>query len=250
MSVERKPFGLLASGEECSLFILKSDDITVTLSDYGATLVSILLPDGRGGCDDVLLGASTLSGYAAKHPFFGVTVGRYANRIAGGRFSLGGKAYSLAVNDGQNHLHGGLKGFNAFVWKAEASEGKLGCGREIHENQPRRRGRLSRPIDRRREFHARKRRGALHFLYGAHRRRNRGQPHEPCLFQSKGRGERHDTRSRALPGMLIVPSCRFRTHPDGGARRRRRRTLRFQEGQAHRQGHRGGGRLRPLLRHR
>jgi aldose 1-epimerase len=127
MSIERKPFGLLASGEECSLFILKSDDIAVTLSDYGATLVSILLPDGRGGRDDVLLGASTLSGYAAKHPFFGVTVGRYANRIAKGRFTLGGKTYALAVNDGQNHLHGGLKGFNTFVWKAEASEGNSGA---------------------------------------------------------------------------------------------------------------------------
>jgi aldose 1-epimerase len=126
MSIERKPFGMLANGEETSLFVLKTDDIIATLCDYGATLVSILLPDGKGGMDDVLLGCSTLSGYAAKHPFFGVTVGRFANRIEGSRFSLGNKEYPLFANDGVNHLHGGHKGFNTFVWKAEASEAASG----------------------------------------------------------------------------------------------------------------------------
>jgi aldose 1-epimerase len=126
MSIERKPFGTLASGEEPSLFILRAGDIAVSLSDYGATLVSVLLPDGRGGKDDIILGCSTLGGYAAKHPYFGATVGRYANRIGGGRFSLGGKTYRLAANNGSNHLHGGLKGFSSFVWKAEASEGAKG----------------------------------------------------------------------------------------------------------------------------
>lgn len=126
MSIEKKAFGLLASGEETSLFILKAGGFAVTLSDYGATLVSILMPDGRGGADDILLGCSTLGGYTSKHPFFGVTVGRYANRIGGSRFSLGGKEYHLAANDGVNHLHGGLKGFNTFVWKAEAFDGTKG----------------------------------------------------------------------------------------------------------------------------
>lgn len=123
MSVEKKSFGLLASGEEAHLFIIKNGDIAVTLSDYGATLVSILLPDGRGGSDDVLLGCSTLGGYTGKQPFFGATVGRYANRIGGARFKLGGKDYQLAKNDGANHLHGGTKGFNTYVWKAEPSLG-------------------------------------------------------------------------------------------------------------------------------
>ena len=136
MSIERKPFGLLANGEEAQLFIIKSGELIVTLSDYGATLVSILLPDGRGGFDDILLGCSTLSGYAAKHPFFGVTVGRYANRIGGSRFSLGGKDYPLAANDGINHLHGGLKGFNTFVWKAEPSEGPLGSAVKFSRTSP------------------------------------------------------------------------------------------------------------------
>jgi len=126
MSIEKKPFGLLASGEEAQLFILKSGDFVVTLTDYGATLVSFLVPDGRGGRDDILLGCSTLSGYLAKNPYFGATVGRYANRIGKSRFELGGKEYRLAANDGANHLHGGLKGFNTYVWAAETSEGRKG----------------------------------------------------------------------------------------------------------------------------
>jgi len=126
MSIEKKSFGTLADGSEVSLFVLKAGVVTATLTDYGATLVSILLPNGRRGHVDILLGASTLGGYTAKHPFFGVTVGRFANRIAGSRFSLGGKEYPLFANDGKNHLHGGLKGFNTFVWSATASEGPKG----------------------------------------------------------------------------------------------------------------------------
>ncbi len=136
MSIEKKNFGLLAGGEEASLFIIKSGEITATFSDYGATLVSILLPDGRGGADDVLLGCSTLGGYAAKHPFFGVTVGRFANRIGGSRFSLGGREYPLAANDGVNHLHGGRKGFNTFVWKSEPSDGPKGPALRFSRTSP------------------------------------------------------------------------------------------------------------------
>jgi aldose 1-epimerase len=136
MSIETKTFGLLASGEEARLFILKEGEVAVTLSDYGATLVSILLPDGRGGSDDVLLGCSTLAGYAGKHPFFGVTVGRYANRIGGARFSLGGKEYLLAKNDGENHLHGGTKGFNTYMWKAQASKTRSGSAVRFTRTSP------------------------------------------------------------------------------------------------------------------
>jgi aldose 1-epimerase len=136
MSIERKSFGLLSDGEEASLFIVRAGEMAITLCDYGATLVSILLPDGRGGKVDVLLGCSTLDGYAGKHPFFGVTVGRYANRIAGSKFSLGGKEYLLAANDGINHLHGGLKGFNTFIWKAEPSEGTKGSSIRFTRTSP------------------------------------------------------------------------------------------------------------------
>jgi Galactose mutarotase and related enzymes len=137
MSVQKKFFGTLATGEEASLFILKEGEISVTLTDYGATLVSVLLPDGRGGYDDVLLGCSTLGGYTGKHPFFGVTVGRYANRIGGARFSLNGKDYQLAKNDGGvNHLHGGTKGFNTFVWKAETARVRSGSAVRFTRTSP------------------------------------------------------------------------------------------------------------------
>jgi aldose 1-epimerase len=136
MSIERKTFGLLANGEEAQLFILKAGEFTATLTDYGAALVSILLPAGKGAFDDILLGCSTLSGYTAKHPFYGVTAGRFANRIAAGRFSLSGKEYSLATNDGANHLHGGAKGFNTYVWRSESSEGPKGAGVKFSRTSP------------------------------------------------------------------------------------------------------------------
>ena len=136
MSIEKKTFGILADGNEASLFILRAGEITVTLTDYGATLVSVLLPDGRRGQVDILLGASTLGGYAAKNPFFGATVGRYANRIGGSRFSLGGKEYLLSPNDGKNQLHGGLKGFNTYIWKAETSESSKGPALRFSRTSP------------------------------------------------------------------------------------------------------------------
>jgi len=136
MSIERKSFGILANGDEARLFIVKEGELTVTLTDYGAALVSILLPAGKGSCDDVLLGCSTLSGYTAKHPYYGVTAGRFANRIAGGRFSLSGKNFSLATNDGANHLHGGIKGFNTYAWKAETSEGPKGSAVKFSRTSP------------------------------------------------------------------------------------------------------------------
>lgn len=124
MSVKRKAFGMLASGEEAQLFILEAGEFRATLSDYGATLISFFIPKGKGGYDDVLLGTSTLAGLTSKHPFFGVTVGRYANRIGKAEFTLNGKHYPLAKNDGENHLHGGLHGFNTYLWDAKTFSSK------------------------------------------------------------------------------------------------------------------------------
>jgi aldose 1-epimerase len=86
---------------------------------YGATLVSLRLPDRDGRFDDVLLGFDDLAGYLGTHPYFGVIVGRYANRIAGGEFTLDGETYTLARNNNGNSLHGGLKGFDKVLWKGE-----------------------------------------------------------------------------------------------------------------------------------
>jgi aldose 1-epimerase len=136
MSVERKNFGLLATGEEVSLFALEAGGMRATFSDYGATLLSLLLPDGRGSLVDILLGSSTLAGLTVNKPYFGVTCGRFANRIGGSRFSLAGREYLLSANDGANHLHGGLKGFNTHVWKAEASEGSPGPSISFSRRSP------------------------------------------------------------------------------------------------------------------
>ncbi len=118
MSIEKKSFGTLGTGEEISLYILRAGAFTATFTDYGAILVSLLVPDRRGQVSDVTLGFSTLSGYAGKHPFFGATVGRYGNRIGSARFSLDSREYRLAANNGENHLHGGIKGFDKQIWNA------------------------------------------------------------------------------------------------------------------------------------
>lgn len=122
MKIKKRDFGTLSTGQTVSLFILKTDSLSVAVTDYGATLASVLVPCSRNVWDDVALGFSTLTGYTQEHPYLGATVGRYANRIAGGRFSLDGRAYALALNDGANHLHGGWKGFDKVVWNAEAWE--------------------------------------------------------------------------------------------------------------------------------
>jgi len=110
----------MSDGSEPRLFALDNGSMRVCVSEYGAIITSAAVPTGKGAVLDVLLGSSTLAGYSARHPYFGSTVGRYANRIGGARFALGGKEYRLAANNGKNSLHGGLKGFDRQCWKAEA----------------------------------------------------------------------------------------------------------------------------------
>ncbi|OHD75641.1 MAG: hypothetical protein A3J97_16055 [Spirochaetes bacterium RIFOXYC1_FULL_54_7] len=114
------PFGVLSDGSEPGLHLLDNGTMRVAISDYGAIITSVLVPSGQAEAVDVVLGPSALAGYAARHPYFGATVGRFANRIADGRFTLDGKEYKLAANNGMNHLHGGLKGFDRRMWAAEA----------------------------------------------------------------------------------------------------------------------------------
>jgi aldose 1-epimerase len=89
---------------------------------YGAIIVSLRVPDRDGRLDDVVLGHDDLEGYLSKPAYFGALVGRYGNRIAGGRFTLDGRTYTLATNNGPNHLHGGVRGFDKQLWKAEPFE--------------------------------------------------------------------------------------------------------------------------------
>src|SRR5262245_43278626 len=119
LNVESKPFGKTKDGQEVNVFTLtNSRGVKVRMIDYGATVISVETPDKAGKTANITLGFPTLAGYLERHPYFGSTVGRYGNRIAGGKFKLDGKEYSLATNNGPNHLHGGIKGFDAVMWKA------------------------------------------------------------------------------------------------------------------------------------
>ena len=120
MKIEQNAFGKTADGQEVSLFILQNaSGMKAALTNYGAIMASLYVPDRNGNLDDVVLGYAALDGYLKEHPYFGAIVGRYGNRIAKGRFMLDGVEYKLAANNGENHLHGGIKGFDKVVWSAE-----------------------------------------------------------------------------------------------------------------------------------
>ncbi len=125
-SLETMDFGKTPEGVPVSLYVLKNGGITAKVMTYGAILTELDVPDRQGKPADVVLGFDNLEGYLAGHPYFGAAIGRVANRIAKGRFTLDGTEYSLAVNNGPNTLHGGLKGFDKVVWKAEDVSGPAG----------------------------------------------------------------------------------------------------------------------------
>jgi aldose 1-epimerase len=102
--------------------LTNANGVEARVINYGAIIVSLRVPDRRGRLDDVVLGFDDLDGYLNDPPYFGAIVGRYANRIAGGQFGLDGKSYQLATNNGPNHLHGGVKGFDKVIWAAEPFE--------------------------------------------------------------------------------------------------------------------------------
>jgi aldose 1-epimerase len=119
-SVETSKFGTLPDGSSIEMFTLRSTQGAVAkVITYGATLTELWVPDRTGKMGDVVLGFDNLQGYVDKHPWFGATVGRVANRIAKGKFTLDGKEYSLEINDPPNNLHSGVKGLSRVVWHAE-----------------------------------------------------------------------------------------------------------------------------------
>jgi aldose 1-epimerase len=113
------PFGRTPHGALVDIYTLRqADGIEARICNYGGLLVSLKAPDRDGLMEDVVLGYDHLEGYLAASPYFGALVGRYANRIAKGKFTLEGVPYSLAANNGPNSLHGGLRGFDKMVWQA------------------------------------------------------------------------------------------------------------------------------------
>jgi aldose 1-epimerase len=127
-SIARDTFGTI-DGESVALFTLANDrGAVVRITEYGGTLVSVRVPDRFGEPADVVLGFDTLEEYQTKSGSLGVIVGRFANRIAGGRFQLDGVDYQLAINNPPNHLHGGVGGFQRALWRGEVEDSLEGLG--------------------------------------------------------------------------------------------------------------------------
>ncbi len=120
LNIEQSNFGTTVDGGKVSLFTLtNSNGIKATITNYGGIVVSLLVPDKDGVNDDIVLGFDTLEEYFEDPAYMGAIIGRNVNRIAKGKFSLEGAEYTLATNDGENHLHGGIKGFDKVVWDAD-----------------------------------------------------------------------------------------------------------------------------------
>ncbi|MGE5644208.1 MAG: aldose epimerase family protein [Acidobacteriota bacterium] len=140
-TVNKQEFGKTPDGTPVEIYTLRNKHgLEARIMTYGAIVVGLKAPDRNGKLADIVLGFDSLDGYLAVHPYFGAVVGRYGNRIAKGRFTLDGKEYKLAVNNGENSLHGGIKGFDKAVWKvkqANAQSLELGyLSRDGEEGYP------------------------------------------------------------------------------------------------------------------
>ncbi len=128
-TVVRAPFGVLPSGDSVHVFTLtNASGVEMRVMNYGGIVTSLRTPDRSGAMGDIVLGYDNLDSYVKATPYFGALVGRYANRIAKGTFMLDSARYSLAVNNGANALHGGLKGFDKVMWRAETTRDSTGVG--------------------------------------------------------------------------------------------------------------------------
>lgn len=132
MSIERESFGKTSVGHNVDIFTLvNAKGMRARITNYGGTIVSLETPDRDGTMADICLGFDNLDEYLAGCPYFGAIVGRYGNRIAGGKFTVDGVEYSLPLNNGPNSLHGGLKGFDKVVWDAAPVEQDDAVGLEL-----------------------------------------------------------------------------------------------------------------------
>jgi len=128
MTLENIPFGSLPDGRQARLITLATPSgARVRFTNYGLIITRIDVPDRTGQPGNVVFGFDNLARYLQGHPFFGAIAGRYANRIALGRFTLDGETHQLAVNNGPNHLHGGLKGFDKQLWTPGGSHADADC---------------------------------------------------------------------------------------------------------------------------
>ena len=120
VTIQKTPFGATVEGIHVNKYKLSNrQGMEISIINYGGIITSWTAKDKNGVYEDIVLGYNELSKYEKETPYFGAIIGRYGNRIAKGKFSIDGKEYTLAVNNGENHLHGGMKGFDKVVWDAE-----------------------------------------------------------------------------------------------------------------------------------
>ena len=132
-NLNMRDFGTLPCGTKAKLYTLRNQNgMIMAVTDYGGIIVSLYVPDRQGNLADIVLGYDNVQTCIKGSPYFGAIVGRYANRICKGRFTLDGKAYTLARNNDGNHLHGGLRGFDKVLWDAEPFETDDGPGLKLH----------------------------------------------------------------------------------------------------------------------
>ena len=142
--VTRAAFGTLADGRAVELFtITNAHGVEMRVTNYGGIITALRTPDRGGKFDDIVLGYDSVAGYLRDSPYFGAIVGRYGNRIARGQFTLDGTTYHLAINNGPNSLHGGLRGFDKVIWTAQPFQNQEGAGitldytsRDMEEGYP------------------------------------------------------------------------------------------------------------------
>jgi aldose 1-epimerase len=131
-TISHAPFGRTPDGTPVEIYTLRnSSGMEARIMTYGGTVTSLKTPDKNGRFDDVVLGHDNLERYIKSSPYFGALIGRYGNRVANGEFTLGGNTHTLAANNGPNHLHGGLNGFDKVVWNAKPVETQHGSALEL-----------------------------------------------------------------------------------------------------------------------
>ena len=133
MNITKQSFGRSGDGAAVDLYSLSNENgMIVRITNYGGIITSVIVPDANGKFGDIVLGYDRLDGYLDKTPYFGAIVGRYGNRIAGGRFEIDGRTYTLATNNGPNHLHGGTVGFDKVLWEASEIKADGSVGLELN----------------------------------------------------------------------------------------------------------------------
>ena len=132
MNIEKRAFGTTQNGTTVDIYTLtNANGVEAQITNYGGIVVSLKVSDRNGKLENVVLGYDNLDGYLKETPYFGAIIGRYGNRIAKGKFSLNDVEYTLAQNNGENHLHGGIKGFDKVVWKAKPRKQEDGVSLEL-----------------------------------------------------------------------------------------------------------------------